>query len=65
MRLLKSRILTGTSRRSAWIRWLPPIESASPSPDTTHTERSGRAAASPVASAGARPWMPCIPYVFM
>ena len=30
-----------TLRRSAWIRWLPPIESASPSPVTTHTDRSG------------------------
>ncbi len=48
-------------RRSAWIRWFPPIESASPSPDTTHTWRSGRAMASPVAIAGARPWIECIP----
>ena len=31
-----------TFRRSAWIRWLPPIDSASPSPVTTHTDRSGR-----------------------
>ena len=31
-----------TLRRSAWIRWLPPIDSASPSPVTTHTDRSGR-----------------------
>src|ERR671939_171865 len=55
MRLLKSRIFTLTLRRSAWIRWLPPIDSASPSPVTTHTERSGRVAARPVAIAGARP----------
>ena len=39
--------------------------SASPSPVTTQIERSSRAAASPVASAGPRPWMPCIPYVSM
>ena len=26
-----------TLRRSAWIRWLPPIESESPSPVTTQT----------------------------
>ena len=31
-----------TLRRSAWMRWLPPIESASPSPVTTQTSRSGR-----------------------
>ena len=44
-----------TLRRSAWIRWLPPIESESPSPVTTQTERSGRETESPVAIAGARP----------
>ncbi len=33
----------------------------SPSPLTTQIERSSRAVASPVASAGARPWIPCIP----
>ena len=55
--LLKSRIFRSTLRRSAWIRWLPPIESASPSPVTTQTERSGRASRSPVAIAGARPWI--------
>ena len=41
------------------------MESASPSPVTTQTDRSGRDAASPVAIAGARPWIKCIPYVFM
>ena len=51
----------GTLRRSAWIRWLPPIESASPSPVTTQIERSFRTLARPVAIAGARPWMLCIP----
>jgi hypothetical protein len=50
-----------TFRRSAWIRWLPPIESASPSPVITHTDRSGRVQARPVAMAGARPWIECIP----
>ncbi len=52
-----------TLRRIAWIRWLPPIDSASPSPVTTQTDRSGRAVASPVAIAGARPWIECMPYV--
>ena len=55
MRLLNSRIVRLTLRRSAWMRWLPPMDSASPSPVTTHTDRSGRDAASPVAIAGARP----------
>ena len=36
-----------TLRRSAWMRWLPPIESASPSPVTTQTERSGRVGGEP------------------
>ena len=31
-----------TLRRSAWIRWLPPMDSASPSPVITQTDRSGR-----------------------
>ncbi len=50
-----------TLRRSAWIRWLPPIESASPSPVTTQTDKSGRDVDSPVAIAGARPWIEWIP----
>ena len=50
-----------TLRRSAWIRWLPPIESASPSPVTTQTDRSARAVAMPVAIAGARPWIEWMP----
>ena len=54
-----------TLRRSAWIRWLPPIDSESPSPVTTQTDKSGRDVASPVAIAGARPWIECIPYVSM
>ena len=37
--------------------------SASPSPVTTHTLRSGRETLRPVAMAGARPWMECMPYV--
>ena len=52
-------------RRSVWIRWLPPIESASPSPVTTQIERSGRVSFSPVAIAGARPWIVWKPYVSM
>jgi hypothetical protein len=63
--LLKRRILMFTFRRSEWIRWLPPIERASPSPVTTHTDRSGRDTERPVAMAGARPWIECIPYVSM
>ena len=50
-----------TLRRRAWIRWFPPIESASPSPVTTQTDRSSREVASPVAMAGARPWIECMP----
>jgi hypothetical protein len=61
--LLNSRIFRFTFRRSVWIRWLPPIDSASPSPVTTQTLRSGRATARPVAIAGARPWIECMPYV--
>ena len=37
------------------------MERASPSPVITHTDSSGRVALSPVATAGARPWMVCIP----
>ena len=37
------------------------MDSASPSPVTTHTPRSSRALATPVAIAGARPWMECMP----
>jgi hypothetical protein len=43
------------------MKWLPPMLSASPSPVTTHTCRSGRVALIPVATAGARPWMLCTP----
>ena len=41
------------------------MDSASPSPVTTQTDRSCREAASPVAMAGARPWIECIPKVSM
>ena len=37
MRLLNITILTPTLRRSRWIRWLPPIDMASPSPVTQKT----------------------------
>jgi hypothetical protein len=37
--------------------WLPPIDKPSPSPVTSHTSRSGFITLSPVATAGARPWM--------
>ncbi len=39
--------------------------SPSPSPVTTKIFSSGRASLSPVATAGARPWMVWKPYVFM
>ncbi len=42
-------------RRSAWMKWLPPIERESPSPVITHTISSGRVDLRPVANAGARP----------
>jgi hypothetical protein len=57
--------LMSTFRRIEWRTWLPPIESASPSPVMTHTIRSGRLAFRPVASVGARPWIVWKPYVFM
>ena len=41
------------------------MDSASPSPVTTQTDRSGRDTDRPVAIAGARPWIECMPYVFM
>jgi hypothetical protein len=59
--LLNNRIVRLTLRRIAWMRWLPPIDSASPSPVTTNTDRSGREVARPVAMAGARPWIECMP----
>ena len=37
------------------------MERESPSPVTTQTSRSGRVVANPVAMAGARPWMECMP----
>ena len=52
-------------RRNMWIVWLPPMESASPSPVATQTSKSGRIALIPVATAGARPWMVWNPNVFM
>ena len=37
------------------------MESASPSPVITQTDKSGRDVARPVAIAGARPWIECMP----
>src|ERR1700694_1739331 len=54
MRLLNIRIFTPTLRRRMWIRWLPPIDIASPSPVAIHTSSSGRASLRPVAPAGGR-----------
>ena len=44
-------------RRRAWIRWLPPMDRASPSPVAIQTVRSGCTHLMPVANAGARPWI--------
>jgi hypothetical protein len=44
---------------------LPPIDIASPSPVAIQTSRSGRAILSPVATAGARPWIEWKPNVSM
>ena len=41
------------------------MDRESPSPVMTHTDRSGLDEARPVAMAGARPWMECIPNVSM
>ena len=65
MRLLNIRIFSPTLRRMAWMKWLPPIDMASPSPVTTQTSSAGLLAFTPVASAGARPWMVWNPYVSM
>jgi hypothetical protein len=65
MRLLNITTRMSTLRRMEWRMWLPPMESASPSPVTTHTISSGRASLSPVAMVGARPWIEWNPYVFM
>jgi hypothetical protein len=58
-------MVTFTLRRIAWMRWLPPIDSPSPSPVMTKTLRSGREMLMPLAIAGARPWIEWKPYVFM
>jgi hypothetical protein len=54
---LNITIVMSTLRRIEWRTWLPPIDSASPSPVITQTISSGRAALRPVASVGARPWI--------
>ena len=46
-----------TLRRSAWMRWLPPMDRPSPSPVTTQTCSSGFEHLMPVAIVGARPWI--------
>ena len=61
MRLLNISILMSMLRRMAWMKWLPPMASASPSPVTTQTCSSGRESLSPVAKDGARPCRVCIP----
>src|SRR5674476_741274 len=44
-------------RRAAWIKWLPPMAVASPSPMTTITWSLGLASLTPVAKVKARPWV--------
>ena len=61
MRLLNSSILRSRFRRIAWMKWLPPMASASPSPVTIHTCSSGRETLRPEANDGARPCSVCIP----
>jgi hypothetical protein len=46
-------------RRAAWMKWLPPIDNASPSPMGTITFSSGLLSLTPVAKASARPWIVC------
>ncbi len=46
-------------RRAAWMRWLPPMAVASPSPEMTTTSFSGLASLMPVAKVRARPWVVC------
>ena len=48
-------------RRIAWMKWLPPMASASPSPVMIHTISSGRETLMPEAKDGARPCSVCIP----
>ena len=59
MELLNTSAVTSMLRRAAWIRWLPPIATQSPSPMMTMTLRPGSAALAPVATASARPWAVC------
>jgi hypothetical protein len=61
MRLLNISILMSRLRRMVWMKWLPPMARASPSPVITHTISSGRDTFSPEAKEGARPCSVCIP----
>ncbi len=61
IRLLNRRIVMSTFVAARGSDGLPPMDSASPSPVTTHTERSVVEVARPVAIAGARPWIECMP----
>ena len=61
MRLLNIRSFRSRFRRIAWMKWLPPMASASPSPVMIHTISSGRETLMPEAKDGARPWSVCIP----
>ena len=47
-------------RRAAWMKWLPPMANASPSPIGTMTCRSGRDILMPVAKASALPCSVCM-----
>ena len=61
MRLLNMTSFMSRLRRIAWMKWLPPMASASPSPVTIHTISSGRDTLMPEAKDGARPCSVCIP----
>src|SRR6516162_10330418 len=47
--------------RAVWVKWLPPMENASPSQLKAKTCRSGRDRETPLAKASARPWMKWAP----
>ena len=55
MLLLKMMVVKSMLRRLAWMKWLPPIAVASPSPVMTSTFSSGCASLIPVANGSALP----------
>ena len=65
MLLLKMMVVRSMLRRQAWMKWLPPMAVASPSPVMTMTFSSGCASLMPVAKGSARPWAVCRVLKFM